>query len=163
MKSWSEFLARHLFTVLLVAATATGGVARAQGEPPPFKPEEIEAMVAPIALYPDDLLSQVLMAATYPLEIVQAARWVKANPNVKGDAAVKAVENQTWDVSVKSLVAFPQILEPMNEKIDWTQKLGDAFLADQKSVLDAVQRLRAKANQAGNLKSNEQQRVVVEQ
>src|SRR5262245_1023436 len=169
MKSWSEFLARHLFTVLLVAATAIGGVARAQapaqgqGEPPPFKPEEIEAMVAPIALYPDDLLSQVLMAATYPLEIVQAARWAKANPNVKGDAAVKAVESQPWDVSVKSLVAFPQILEPMNEKIDWTQKLGDAFLADQKAVLDAVQRLRAKANQAGNLKSNEQQQVVVEQ
>ena len=68
------------------------------------------------------------MASTYPLEIVQAARWAKANPNVKGDAAVKAVENQTWDVSVKSLVAFPQILEPMNEQLDWTQKLGDAFL-----------------------------------
>ena len=103
------------------------------------------------------------MASTYPLEIVQAARWAKANPNVKGDAAVKAVENQTWDVSVKSLVAFPQILEPMNEKLDWTQKLGDAFLADQKSVLDAVQRLRAKAEQSGNLKSTEQQKVIVEQ
>ncbi|HUL94322.1 MAG TPA: DUF3300 domain-containing protein, partial [Burkholderiales bacterium] len=165
MRSWSEFLARHVLAVLLAAATATGGVARAQaqGEPPPFKPEEIEALVAPIALYPDDLLSQVLMASTYPLEIVQAARWAKANPNVKGEAAVKAVENQTWDVSVKSLVAFPQILEPMNEKLDWTQKLGDAFLADQKSVLDAVQRLRAKAEQSGNLKSNEQQKVIVEQ
>ena len=89
------------------------------------------------------------MASTYPLEIVQAARWVKANPNVKGDAAVKAVESQTWDASVKSLVAFPQVLEPMNEKLDWTQKLGDAFLAQQKDVLDAVQRLRAQGAAGG--------------
>ena len=117
MKFWSEPLARRLFA-LLVAVTAAGwnvAHAQTQSEPPPFKPEEIEALVAPIALYPDSLLSQVLMASTYPLEIVQAARWVKANPNVKGDAAVKAVENQTWDVSVKSLVAFPQALEPMNK------------------------------------------------
>jgi hypothetical protein len=127
-----------------------------------FKPEEIEALVAPIALYPDSVLSQVLMASTYPLEIVHAARWVKANPNVKGDAAVKAVENEPWDVSVKSLVAFPQILEPMNDKLDWTQKLGDAFLAQQKEVFAAVQRLRARAKDSGNLKSNEQQNVVVE-
>ncbi|HEY2608089.1 MAG TPA: DUF3300 domain-containing protein, partial [Paraburkholderia sp.] len=115
------------------------------------------------ALYPDSVLSQVLMASTYPLEIVHAARWVKANPNVKGDAAVKAVENQTWDVSVKSMVAFPQILEPMSDKLDWTQKLGDAFLAQQKDVFAAVQRLRARAQESGNLKSNEQQNVVVEQ
>ncbi len=149
--------------MLLVAAMALSGAARAQDAPPPLKPEEIEALVAPIALYPDDLLSQVLMASTYPLEVVQAARWVKANPNIKGDAAVKAVENENWDVSVKSLVAFPQVLEPMNEKLDWTQKLGDAFLADQKGVLDAAQRLRSRAKSEGNLESNEQQTVVVEQ
>jgi hypothetical protein len=149
--------------MLLAALAAATGVAQTQGEPPPFKPEEIEALVAPIALYPDQLLSQVLMASTYPLEVVQAARWVKANPNTKGDAAVKAVEGQPWDVSVKSLVAFPQVLEPMNEKLDWTQKLGDAFLADQKAVLDAVQRLRQKAQASGNLKSTEQQKVIVEQ
>jgi hypothetical protein len=163
MKFWSERLARRAVTVLVALAAAISGVVRAQGEPPPFKPEEIEALVAPIALYPDSLLSQVLMASTYPLEIVQAARWVKANPNVKGDAAVKAVEKETWDVSVKSLVAFPQVLEPMNEKLDWTQKLGDAFLADQKAVLDAVQRLRLRAEESGNLKSTEQQKVIVEQ
>ena len=128
-----------------------------------FKPEEIEALVAPIALYPDSVLSQVLMASTYPLEVVYASRWVKANPNVKGDAAIKAVENQTWDVSVKSLVAFPQVLEPMADKLEWTQKLGDAFLAQQKDVLDAVQRLRAKAQQSGNLKTTEQQKVIIEQ
>src|SRR5215470_112908 len=158
---------RYLSTLVLAVVAASTSVAHAQapaqGEPPPLKPEEIEALVAPIALYPDSLLSQVLMASTYPLEIVQAARWAKANPNVKGDAAVKAVGDQTWDVSVKSLVAFPQILEPMNEKLDWTQKLGDAFLADQKAVLDAVQRLRARADQSGNLKSNEQQKVIVEE
>jgi hypothetical protein len=128
-----------------------------------YKPEELEALVAPIALYPDSVLAQVLMASTYPLEIVHAARWVKEHPKVKGDDAVKAVQDQTWDTSVKSLVAFPQVLEPMNDKLDWTQKLGDAFLAQEKDVLDAVQRLRARAQGAGNLKSNEQQNVVVEQ
>ncbi|MBN3758838.1 DUF3300 domain-containing protein, partial [Paraburkholderia sp. Tr-20389] len=154
---------------LLVALMLGVGSARAQTQQPaappaePFKPEEIEALVAPIALYPDSVLSQVLMASTYPLEIVHAARWVKANPNVKGDAAVKAVEKEPWDVSVKSMVAFPQILEPMNDKLDWTQKLGDAFLAQQKDVFAAVQRLRARAKDSGNLKSNEQQNVVVEQ
>jgi hypothetical protein len=131
--------------------------------PAPFKPEEIEALVAPIALYPDSVLAQVLMASTYPMEIVHAARWVKTNPNVKGDAAVKAVQNQSWDTSVKSLVAFPQVLEPMYGKLDWTQKLGDAFLAQQKDVFAAVQRLRARARESGNLKSNEQQNVIVEQ
>lgn len=167
MSRWNYQWVTALCLWLLVALTLGAGAARAQTEqaPPgePFKPEEIEALVAPIALYPDSVLSQVLMASTYPLEIVHAARWVKANPDVKGDAAVKAVENQSWDVSVKSLVAFPQILEPMNDKLDWTTKLGDAFLAQQKDVFAAVQRLRARAKDSGNLKSNEQQNVVVEQ
>ncbi|MEW9582539.1 DUF3300 domain-containing protein [Paraburkholderia sp. DGU8] len=130
--------------------------------PASFKPEEIDALVAPIALYPDSVLAQVLMASTYPLEIVHAARWVKANPGVKGDAALKAVENQPWDTSVKSMVAFPQILEPMSDKLEWTQRLGDAFLAQQKDVFAAVQRLRARAHDSGNLESNEQQKVIVE-
>ena len=163
MRLWGSFHFTRLLALLVAMSVIVSGTARAQADPPPLKPEEIEALVAPIALYPDDLLSQVLMASTYPLEVVQAARWSKANPNVKGDAALKAVESQTWDVSVKSLVAFPQVLEPMDQKIDWTQKLGDAFLADQKAVLDAVQRLRAKAQAAGNLKTTEQQKVVVEQ
>jgi hypothetical protein len=175
MSLWNPRRANTLCLWLLVALTLGAGAARAQNPPAPsqpqaqaepqaepFKPEEIEALVAPIALYPDSVLSQVLMASTYPLEIVHAARWVKANPDVKGDAAVKAVENQPWDVSVKSMVAFPQILEPMNDKLDWTQKLGDAFLAQQKDVFAAVQRLRARAKDSGNLKSNEQQNVVVE-
>jgi len=129
---------------------------------PTFKAEEIEALVAPIALYPDSLLSQVLMASTYPLEVVQAARWAKANPGVKGDAALKAVEGQSWDVSVKSLVAFPQVLEAMDTRLDWTEKLGDAFLAQKDDLFAAVQRLRVRAQQSGHLQSNEQQKVIVE-
>jgi hypothetical protein len=156
-------LAQILCAWFIVGLVLGSGNVNAQSQATPsFKPEEIEALVAPIALYPDSVLSQVLMASTYPLEIVQAARWVKANPSVKGDAAVKAVSNQQWDISVKSLVAFPQILEPMNDKLDWTQKLGDAFLAQESDVLAAVQRLRGRAQQSGNLKSNEQQRVTTE-
>jgi hypothetical protein len=129
--------------------------------PVPFKPEELEQIVAPIALYPDSLLAQVLMASTYPLEIVQADRWVKQNPSVKGDALAQALNKQTWDPSVKSLVDFPQVLAMMSEKLDWTMKLGDAVIADQKPVMEAVQRLRAKATASGNLKSTDQQKVVV--
>ena len=134
----------------------------AQTQPAPFKPEELEQIVAPIALYPDALLAQVFMASTYPLEIVQAARWSKEHPEVKGDAVAKEMEKQTWDASVKSLVAFPDVLTMMNEKLDWTQKLGDAFLAQQKDVMDAVQRLRTKAKDAGNLKSSKEQTVKTE-
>jgi hypothetical protein len=156
---------RSLILGLLAASLLLTGVARAQGstpaagEPPPLTAQELDSLLAPIALYPDALLSQVLMASTYPLEVVSAARWAKANPDVKGDAALKKVENETWDVSVKSLAAFPNILEMMNEKLDWTQKLGDAFLAQQKDVLDSVQRLRRLAKDNGNLESNQQQVV----
>ncbi len=130
--------------------------------PPPFTPEALEQIIAPIALYPDPLLAQVLMASTYPLEVVQAARWKKANPNVTGDKLEAAMQQQPWDPSVKSLTSVPQALEMMNEKLDWTQKLGDAFLAQQKDVMDAVQRLRAKAYAAGNLKTTAEQKIVVE-
>jgi len=128
-----------------------------------FKQEELDQMLAPIALYPDDLLTQLLMASTYPLEIVQAARWTKQNKNLKGDALTEALEKQDWDPSVKSLVNFPEVLERMNENLEWTQKLGDAFLAQQKQVMDTIQMLRKKAQDAGNLKDNPQQKVVVEQ
>jgi Protein of unknown function (DUF3300) len=130
------------------------------GTPPPssaqFRPEELEALVAPVALYPDPLLVQVLMASTYPLEVVEAARWVKANPGLKDQALQDALQNQPWDPSVKSLAAFPTVLQMLNDKLDMTQKLGDAFLAQQKDVMDAVQRLRAKAYAAGNLKSGKE-------
>ena len=135
----------------------------AQDTSPVFKPEEIEQLVAPIALYPDSLVSQILMASTYPLEVVEAARWAKANKTLKGDALTTALEQQTWDPSIKSLVNFPQVLDMMNQKLDLTQRLGDAFLAQQKDVLDAIQRLRAKAQAQGNLKTTKEQTVIVEQ
>ena len=128
-----------------------------------FKPEEIEQLVAPIALYPDSLVSQILMASTYPLEVVEADRWAKANKTLKGEALTTALEAQSWDASVKSLVNFPQVLAVMSEKLDVTLKLGDAFLAQQKDVLDAIQRLRAKAQAQGNLKTTKEQTVIVEQ
>jgi hypothetical protein len=127
-----------------------------------FKPEEIEQLVAPIALYPDALLAQVLMASTYPLDIVHAARFAKDNAKLTGDPLNEALKAHPWDDSVKSLVAFPQVLTMMNEKLDWTQKLGDAFLASQQDVMAAVQRLRGKAQAAGNLKTTPEQKVTVE-
>jgi len=139
------------------------------GQPQPgasdatFSKEQIEQLVAPIALYPDALVAQVLMASTYPLEVVQAARWSKANPKVTGKALEDAMQKQPWDPSVKSLAATPQVLAMMNEKLDWTQKLGDAFLASEKDVLDGVQRLRKKALDAGNLKSGSEQKVTTDQ
>ena len=132
-------------------------------QPPAFKAEELEQILAPIALYPDSLLTQILMASTYPLEIVTADRWAKQNKDKKGDALAKALEAQPWDPSVKSLVNFPQVLSMMSEKLDWTQKVGDAFLAQQKDVLGTVQKLRAKAQASGNLKTTKEQVVKVEQ
>ncbi|MGE5151587.1 MAG: DUF3300 domain-containing protein [Rhodospirillaceae bacterium] len=127
-----------------------------------FRPEELDQMLAPIALYPDPLLSQILMAAGYPLEIVEAARWQQANPALKGDAAVQAVKDKEWDTSVKSLVAFPDVLKQLNEHLDWTQKLGDAMIEQEADVADSIQRLRAKAAAAGNLQSTPQQAVTTE-
>src|SRR5262249_15213272 len=158
-------LLRVALVVVVVAAPFVGAQenpTQEQTGPKPFKPEELEQIVAPIALYPDPLVAQVLMAATYPLEVIQAARFVKDNANLNGDALNQALTKQSWDDSVKSLVSFPQILAMMNDKLDWMQKLGDAFLAQQKETMDAVQRLRAKAQASGNLKTNEQQKVIVE-
>src|SRR5262249_20920278 len=108
-----------------------------------------------------ELLSQILMASTYPLEVVSAARWSQANPTVTGDALQTAMAQQPWDPSVKALTAVPQTLRMMNDKLDWTQRLGDAFLAQQSDVLDAVQRLRARADANGRLKSTPEQKVTI--
>src|SRR4029453_456666 len=129
---------------------------------PAFTAEQLEQVAAPVALYPDPILAQVLMASTYPLEIVQAARFVKDNPNLKGDQPNEKLKEQTWDDSVKSLVSFPQVLSLMDGKLDWTQKLGDAVLAQQKELMDAIQRLRSRAQAQGNLKSTPEQTVTVE-
>src|SRR6202044_1199045 len=121
---------------------------------------QIEQLVAPIALYPDPLLTQVLMASTYPLEVVEAARWSQDNSTVSGQALQDAMQTQSWDPSVKALTAVPQALQMMNAKLDWTQQLGDAFLAQQQDVLAAVQTLRAEAQAAGNLQLTPQQVVM---
>ncbi|MGV0952423.1 MAG: DUF3300 domain-containing protein, partial [Azonexus sp.] len=156
MKTFRSLLLCWLAASVLLVSAVSAQDKASPTAPPPFTAQELDSLTAPIALYPDALLSQILMASTYPLEVVSAARWAKANPDVKGDAALKKVENETWDVSVKSLAAFPSILDMMNEKLDWTQKLGDAFLAQQKDVLASVQRLRKLAKDNGNLESNQQ-------
>jgi hypothetical protein len=122
--------------------------------------QQLDALTAPVALYPDALLAQVLMASTYPSQVTDAAAWSKANPNVKGDDAVKAVQTEPWDPSVQSLVAFPQALATMASKIDWVTQLGNAFIAQPSDVMDSVQRLRRAAQSAGNLKTNEQQKIT---
>ena len=144
------------------AQAATAPAAPAEGGKT-FSQQDLDTILAPIALYPDSLLAQILMASTYPLEIVEAARWSKANPKVKDQALQDAMEKQTWDPSVKALTSVPQVLEQMSEKLDWTQKLGDAFLADQKDIMTTVQSLRAKAASAGNLKSSPEVAVKTEQ
>jgi len=127
-----------------------------------FTQQQLDELLAPIALYPDALLAQVFMAATYPVEIVEAARWQKEHPTLKDKALEDALQQQAWDPSVKSLTAVPQVLTMMSEKLDWTTKLGDAFLAQQEDILKTVQSLRGKAEKAGNLKSSKEQTVKTE-
>jgi hypothetical protein len=128
----------------------------------PFNNEQLEQMTAQVALYPDSLLAQLFMATTYPDDFAAAARWSKAHPDAKGDEAVTQVQNEPWDPSVASLVAFPEVLITLGEKSDWVRNMGDAFLAQPEDVMNAVQRLRQKAQAAGNLKSNEQIKVATQ-
>lgn len=123
---------------------------------------QLDQLAAPVALYPDALLSQVLMAATYPADVAAAAQWSKANPSLSGDAATKAVASQSWDPSVQSLAAFPSVLDMMGRQPQWVQSIGDAFLAQPNDVMDSVQRLRVQAHNAGTLKMTEQQKVVTQ-
>jgi hypothetical protein len=162
--------------VALLATTSlfltTGQQAAAQAQPSPapaaapaqadktLGAAELDQLLAPVALYPDALLAEMMMAATYPLEVVQADRWASANKNLKGEALAKAAEGQGWDKSVASLVATPSVLSMMSTKLDWTQKLGDAVLAQQTDVMDAVQRLRAKAQAQNKLITTKEQKVT---
>lgn len=151
-----------LIIALLIAVSASITASSAAAEQDKLKTEELDQLLAPIALFPDDLLANVLVASTYPLDVVQAARWrqVPANAKLKGEALAKALEAKDWDPSIKALVQFPDVLQMMSDKLEWTQKLGDAFLAQQDEVMDEIQLLRTKAEEAGNLKSNKQQRVT---
>src|SRR5712671_5490639 len=155
MKTFFEHAAKQLL-VLLVSAS----VAFAQTPPAPRNAaatqQELDQMVAPIALYPDSLLSQIFMASTYPLEVVEAARWSRANPGLTGQQAVDAAGERDWDASVKSLAAFPQVLAMMDQHLEWTARLGDVFIAQEPQVMETVQSLRQKAYAAGNLRSTEQ-------
>ncbi len=124
--------------------------------------EQLDQMMAPVALYPDPLLAQLLMASTYPLEVVQADRWAKSHRGLKGDALTSALAKESWDDSVKSLVSVPNVLAMMSDKLDWTQNVGDAVLAQQPDVMDSIQRLRSRANANGKLESTSQQTVTVQ-
>lgn len=123
---------------------------------------ELDQALAGLALFPDALLSQIFIACTYPIEVVQADRWVKANPNLKGDALAAALEAQRWDPSVKSLVNFPDVLASLSENLEATSTIGDAFVTDERRVMDTVQALRRRAQDQGNLTSTDTQRVVIE-
>ena len=143
------------------------GIIRAQQTPPPIpppdqtlNPQQLEDLVAPIALYPDPLLTQIMVAATYPLEVVEAHQWQQHNPGLTGSALTEAAQQQNWDASVQALVVFPDVLKRLNDDVTWTTNLGNAFLAQQAEVMDAVQRLRQKAQQAGKLQSTAQQTVT---
>lgn len=151
-----------------ITTTPAAPATQAQPASPPaptaelLKPEQLEALVAPIALYPDELLANVLAASTYPLEVVQADRWLKERKSLKGDALKTEVEKQGWDDSVKALASTADVLAMMSEQLDWTKKLGDAFLAQQPDVMDAIQRLRNKAYDNKKLVTTKQQKVSVQ-
>jgi len=124
--------------------------------------DQLDSLVAPIALYPDPLLAQVLAASTYPLEIIQLQQWMSKHPDLKGEALAAAVEKENWDPAVQGLAALPDVIKRLGDDIKWTADLGNAFLAQQSDVMDAVQRMRKKASAAGNLKTTEQQKVTTQ-
>ncbi|MCK5359707.1 MAG: DUF3300 domain-containing protein, partial [Gammaproteobacteria bacterium] len=128
-----------------------------------YSQQELDTMMAPVALYPDSLLSQILMASTYPGDVTEAVAWSKKNSKKTGDDAVKAVQTKSWDPSVMSLVAFPSVLEMMGQKPDWVEDMGNAFLSDSEIVMDTVQSLRKKAKDEGNLESSKEQKVDVKE
>jgi hypothetical protein len=175
MSSWVRrfcFTPALMVPIVLAAAplpvSAQDQQGRPQQSPPPSQQQpqqqtltqqQLQQLVAPIALYPDALLAQVLTASTYPLEVTMAARWSEKNQELKGAALEDAMQKQPWDPSVKGLTSVPQVLAMMNEKLDWTNQLGEAFLAQPDDVQNAIQALRSQAETTGNLKSGKEQRV----
>ena len=178
-----KFIGRLLLFTLLILpfyaeprpATAQNSPPQDTAEPPPqdipqqspsqtkLAPRELDQLVAPIALYPDPLLAEVLMASAYPLDVVQAERWLESNKSLKGDKLKAAVDKQPWDDSIKALTATPSVIQMMSSKLDWIQKLGDAVVNQQPDVMDAVQRLRARAQSTDKLQTTRQQTVSVNQ
>src|SRR5256885_1028357 len=172
MKSWT--------TALLIASFLSGShapaiaqesvVPTADQKPEPVQgevvagqtPEQLQQLVAPIALYPDALVAQILAASAYPTEIVEADRWVQQHSDLKGQQLAQAVDQQSWDASVKAVAQFPSVLGNMDKNLSWTSSLGDAYVNQQQDVLDAVQTMRKRAQQAGNLKTTPQENVVTQ-
>ncbi len=153
---------------VLCALLLSGGSAVLWGQqapplPPPgqtLTPDQLDGLVAPIALYPDELVSQILVASTYPLELVQAFQWLERNPGLSGPALTQAAQQQNWDPSIQALVVFPDLVKRLNQDITWTTNLGNAFLAQQPDVMGAIQQMRLRAQQAGKLSSTPQQIVT---
>src|SRR5713226_1289617 len=146
---------------LLASQDAQAPAQTAQGAPYAQQtPEQLQQLVAPIALYPDSLVAQILAASTFPEQVVEADRWVQAHPDLKGDALGQAVDQQPWDPSVKALTAFPSVLGNMDKNLSWTSSLGDAYYNQEQDVMDAVQVMRQKAEESGNLKTTSQQTVT---
>ncbi|PWU11663.1 MAG: DUF3300 domain-containing protein, partial [Verrucomicrobia bacterium] len=148
------------------AQTQTSEKPTAQAESAKLPPDQLDSLVAPIALYPDPMLAQTLAASTYPLEIIQLQQWLSKNNELKDKALADAVAKQPWDPSVQALAGLPEVVKRLADDIQWTTDLGNAFLSQQSDVMDAVQRMRKKAQDKGNLKTTEQQKVetkVVEQ
>lgn len=152
----------RIFGLFLLALTLPQAAVFAQEDPVPYSQAELDQMLAPVALYPDSVLSQLLMASTYPLQVIEAAYWSRQHPGLQGDAAVAAVEDRDWDPSVKAMVAFPWIIDRMEGDLDWTTHLGDAFLRQEEQVLATVQYLREQAYAAGHLESSDNIRVYRE-
>ena len=167
MRAWTPLIATVL-SFALVTSIPAQVQPPAPASPAPtssaktFSQQELDQLLAPIALYPDPLLAQILMASTYPLDIVLAERWVKANPSLKDKALQDAVQQQPWDASVKSLTAFPHVLTMMSDRLDWTQKLGAAFLAQQQDLIATAQAVRGRVVAKGSFKRFDQQKVITE-
>jgi hypothetical protein len=162
MKALARIVLTQVLALALSASLAFAQTAPSARNTQAATQPELDQLLAPIALYPDTLLSQILMASTYPLEVVEAARWSRANPGLKGNDAVGAVEEKDWDASVKALAAFPQVLAMMDERLEWTERLGDVFILQEPVVMETVQSLRQRAYAAGNLRSSEQTYVYPE-
>jgi hypothetical protein len=152
------------FSSCLLVATLTSGAAYAQEQPSPETPvqsaqptpQELRQLVAPIALYPDSLVAQILAASTYPAQVVEADRWLQDHKDLKGDDLAKAVDQQSWDPSVKALAEFPSVLANMDKNLSWTSSLGDAYINHQQDVMNGVQEMREQAKKTGNLKTTSQ-------
>lgn len=163
---WCAALVAAVLSSALLLAIYPHTLLAEQDAPPPQaaphaqqSPQQLQQLVAPIALYPDSLVAQILAASTFPEQVVEADRWLQAHPDLKGDALGQAIDPQPWDPSVKALAAFPSVLGNMDKNLGWTSSLGDAFYNQQQDVMDAVQVMRQRAQAAGNLRSTPQQTV----